>query len=468
MTMPTYFYGPDLQWQQFYAACTAKGVVATRVDIKHLDSLQELLKKGEKVILSYSSPQCIMATELQQHDSETALKAWLIGNNALLALKRSYRKTLVLVSTNADLDSIADTILPQSLRAALSQTAAKDTESLPVLSLLSGVLLQQDTDAQQSLATLIVSSLPVKEQGTAVYNAITTYKALNSQLADLQDTANKYQVLLTAEQNLQQTVTALNNDKQNLQQDITGLNNDKQNLQQENQLILNQLFQVQEELEKYFLHNKSLQRELNQQQEKAAELQKAITEQQKVNADLNNLLQACQKDAVAKQNHQAMLLKQAEREISKNEAEINQLQRQLAGASLTGQQAKAELNAVKNSTLWKAIAPVRKITTNSKKKQQQLQREMALINSCPLFDIAWYLQQNPDVAALNKDPIEHYLKYGAKEGRTPGPDFDGNWYISHYPDVAQSGINPLVHYIKFGQVEGRQTSPKLLQLKTPN
>lgn len=440
MTMPTYFYGPELHWQQFYTACTTQGVAATRVDIKRLTALQERLSTGEKVILCYSPPQSAIANNLQQQDAESVLNAWQTDTKALLALKRGYRKTLVLVPTNADINSIADTQLPQPLRSVLSQTAANDEASLPVLRLLAGVLLQQDIDAQQALATLIASSLQGQEQSCSVHNAIATYKQLNNQLASLQDTANKYQQLLTTEQNLQQK--------------ITGLTNDKHNLQQENQLILNQLFQVQEELEKYFLRNKSLESELAQQQGKVIELQKN--------------LQVNEREAVAKQNHQAMLLKQAEREIAKNEAEINQLQRQLASASLTGQQAKAELSAVKSSTLWKAIAPVRKITTNSKKKQQQLQREMALLNSCPLFDIAWYLQQNPDVAALNKDPIEHYLKYGAKEGRAPGPDFDGNWYISHYPDVAQSGINPLVHYIKFGQVEGRQTSPKLLQLKTPN
>lgn len=454
MTMPTYFYGPELHWQQFYAVCTAQGVAATQVDIKRLAALQEQLSKGEKVILCYSPPQSAIANNLQQQDAEAVLNAWQTDTKALLALKRGYRKTLVLVPTNADLNSIADTQLPQPLRAVLSQIAANDAASLPLLSLLAGVLLQHDADAQQAFAMLTASSLQGQEQSSAVYNAIATYKQLNNQLTSLQDTANKYQLLLTAEQNLQQDITGLNNDKQNLEQEVAGLHKDKQNLQQENQLLLNQLFQVQEELEKYYLHNKSLESALALQQAKVAELQ--------------NSAQANEREAVAKQNHQAMLLKQAERELAKHEAEINQLQRQLAGASLTGQQAKAELNAVKNSTLWKAIAPVRKITTNSKKKQQQLQREMALLRSCPLFDGDWYLQQNPDVAALNKDPIEHYLRYGATEGRAPGPDFDGNWYISHYPDVAQSGINPLVHYIKFGQVEGRQTSPKLLQLKTPN
>ena len=160
-----------------------------------------------------------------------------------------------------------------------------------------------------------------------------------------------------------------------------------------------------------------------------------------------------------------MLQKQAERELAKAQAEIDKLQRQLAGASLTGQQAIAELKTVKGSTMWKAMAPVRKLSSSAKKKQLQLQKDISLVRSCALFNADWYLQSYPDVEQSGADPIAHYLQYGAKEGRAPGPDFDGNWYLSHYPDVASSGVNPLVHYIKFGQLEGRQTSPKLLQLK---
>jgi predicted nucleic acid-binding Zn-ribbon protein len=38
-----------------------------------------------------------------------------------------------------------------------------------------------------------------------------------------------------------------------------------------------------------------------------------------------------------------------------------------------------------------------------------------------LFDPAWYLKNNPDVAAAGVDPIKHYLSHGAVEGRQPRP-----------------------------------------------
>ena len=79
-----------------------------------------------------------------------------------------------------------------------------------------------------------------------------------------------------------------------------------------------------------------------------------------------------------------------------------------------------------------------------------------IIAKSKYFDKKWYLQQNKDVAASKKDPVEHYLKYGWKEGRNPGPFFDGNKYLAKYPDVKAAKINPLLHYELFGKNENRQ------------
>jgi hypothetical protein len=51
------------------------------------------------------------------------------------------------------------------------------------------------------------------------------------------------------------------------------------------------------------------------------------------------------------------------------------------------------------------------------------------------------------------------VRTGAGKGRNPGPSFDGSWYLRQYPDVAASGENPLVHFIRFGAAEGRSASP---------
>jgi len=56
-----------------------------------------------------------------------------------------------------------------------------------------------------------------------------------------------------------------------------------------------------------------------------------------------------------------------------------------------------------------------------------------------MFDAAWYLERHPDVSAAGIDPIKHYLRTGAAEGRDPNPDFDTRWYLAQNPDVAAAG-----------------------------
>lgn len=50
------------------------------------------------------------------------------------------------------------------------------------------------------------------------------------------------------------------------------------------------------------------------------------------------------------------------------------------------------------------------------------------------FDRAWYLSQNPDVAAAGIDPLKHYLEHGVVEDRDPNPYFSAVWYRAHAPE----------------------------------
>jgi len=102
----------------------------------------------------------------------------------------------------------------------------------------------------------------------------------------------------------------------------------------------------------------------------------------------------------------------------------------------------------------------------------QDQEQARIIAASDLFDPAWYLNNNNDVHRRNIDPVEHYLRQGAREGRDPSPRFSTKAYVQRYPDVAASGLNPLFHYIKFGIREGRQIVPSsestyLVRLETP-
>ncbi|WP_428531536.1 Ig-like domain-containing protein [Rhodopila sp.] len=74
------------------------------------------------------------------------------------------------------------------------------------------------------------------------------------------------------------------------------------------------------------------------------------------------------------------------------------------------------------------------------------------------FDAAYYLANNPDVAAAGVDPAEHYATIGWKEGRNPDAFFNTDYYLNQNPDVAAAGIDPLTHYDTIGWKEGRDPS----------
>lgn len=84
-------------------------------------------------------------------------------------------------------------------------------------------------------------------------------------------------------------------------------------------------------------------------------------------------------------------------------------------------------------------------------------RDVALIAASGSFDRAFYCKRYPDIAGRGVDPIVHYVRNGAREGRFPHPDFDSRYYLNAYPDVAAAGANPLAHYLRHGAAEGRRT-----------
>jgi glycosyltransferase involved in cell wall biosynthesis len=69
-------------------------------------------------------------------------------------------------------------------------------------------------------------------------------------------------------------------------------------------------------------------------------------------------------------------------------------------------------------------------------------------------DQLWYLNAYPDVAAAGLDPVEHYLRFGWREGRDPRPDFSTLGYLALNDDVAAAGQNPLIHYLRNGGANG--------------
>lgn len=76
----------------------------------------------------------------------------------------------------------------------------------------------------------------------------------------------------------------------------------------------------------------------------------------------------------------------------------------------------------------------------------------------PLFDGAYYLSRNPDVARAGVDPYQHFMTFGWKEGRNPNAWFDLSYYRAQNPDVAATGVNLLSHFEQYGWKQGRDPS----------
>ena len=82
--------------------------------------------------------------------------------------------------------------------------------------------------------------------------------------------------------------------------------------------------------------------------------------------------------------------------------------------------------------------------------------EARFLEARGFFDKAYYLDRNPDIAASNVDPFEHFFLRGFKEGRRPNIVFDTCWYLETYSDVREAGANCLLHYALLGEREGRR------------
>jgi hypothetical protein len=246
-------------------------------------------------------------------------------------------------------------------------------------------------------------------------------------------------------------------------------------IKQENDLLILQLTQVQEELERNYLLNTSIEKELGvvktdnlQLVNSKANLESTIKNLQTAEGKLNQKLDVLTTAEKSKSELYAQSLQQLkikELELAKLNNQYDKAKGEIDILNHRLQQSSGEIEVIKSSMLWKSAEPMRKlarVVQKVDKKRAKLQQDIGLLLTSEYFDAQWYLDTYPDVAASNTNPAEHYLKFGAKEGRFPSPRFDGNWYLKRYPDIAIADINPLIHFIKFGISEGRSASPKML------
>jgi ADP-heptose:LPS heptosyltransferase/GT2 family glycosyltransferase len=86
--------------------------------------------------------------------------------------------------------------------------------------------------------------------------------------------------------------------------------------------------------------------------------------------------------------------------------------------------------------------------------------EYELLARSGLFDAEYYVKSNPEIAALNVDPLLHYLEKGCRERRNPSASFDTPYYLSLCSALGESPDNPLAHYLTVGISRGLTPNPR--------
>jgi hypothetical protein len=99
-------------------------------------------------------------------------------------------------------------------------------------------------------------------------------------------------------------------------------------------------------------------------------------------------------------------------------------------------------------------------------REQVMRWWNALYHGLPSdFDKAQYLHLNPDVAEASVDPVQHFLKFGRKEGRCWQRGLPRGFVPAEYlglnPDVAKAKADPVRHFLEFGRAQGRSWKPGL-------
>jgi hypothetical protein len=124
----------------------------------------------------------------------------------------------------------------------------------------------------------------------------------------------------------------------------------------------------------------------------------------------------------------------------------------LATKAAAARAAEARSLHLSQSSAWRVARELRRLWEQCErmlgKPGPVTEHDRELVTRSGLFDRDWYLATYADIAAIDVDPLGHYLRWGGFEGRNPGPAFDSTAYLLAHPELAESGINPLVHHLR--------------------
>ncbi|MGE6606446.1 hypothetical protein ACQKE4_07975 [Halomonas sp. NPDC076908] len=316
-------------------------------------------------------------------------------------------------------------------------------------------------------------------------------QAFDSQQKEKQD---EHALLLQQLQNTQQVVAERTNELQ-VQREIAKQGEERlqereqqlQVLKQENE-ALNQAFDSQQkekqdeerlqereqQLQVLKQENEALNQAFDSQQKEKEASQQALNTVQNESAQLLSTLQQTQ------QAYESLYIEQQTlpEQLSTNQQELvksasdqaylrQQLEKHQSELNTLRTESEQRIHRLERLVQWLRVHAQRHAIAayrSSRGYKKALPKQIAALEASSLFDADWYCAQYPDVAQANIQPAEHFIKFGAIDGRHPGPLFSTEFYLTHYEDVAASGQHPLLHYLHYGKEENREIHPPHYQL----
>ncbi|MGP8291735.1 hypothetical protein ACT3OH_15835 [Vreelandella zhanjiangensis] len=429
----------------------------------------------------------------------------------MLALFRRHRHQLALLGMGpCETFTLARELPEQWLEATIQAeiTLQRLPQPVPLYWLAAVQLITEDASLQKLMAYLTASSLacsaPKVGATDMVQEALERLHALEKSAEQTAGQKEKEKLLSEEAESKREAV----------EQENTQLSQELQSHWEENALLLEQLHSVQEALEEALLQHKDNATVLAQAEQKRDTHASALEKEKKHHkAAAKALKNAEQKVTELQKNAQQLLLqlKQAETNRAKAQETAKSVAKEMS-ALKAAQKARAQtekqlqaytqtlnitqeenellltqlhsvqealkttyLNAqadnmqtqhdthqqihkLKSVITWlrahayrHAVAAYR----DSRSYKKTLPRLISLLEHSELFDADWYRAQYKDVAETNINPAEHFIKFGAIEGRNPSPLFNTEFYLENHPDVAVSGQHPLLHYLRDGIKEQR-------------
>ncbi|MBC6437964.1 MAG: hypothetical protein GDA52_07475 [Rhodobacteraceae bacterium] len=74
----------------------------------------------------------------------------------------------------------------------------------------------------------------------------------------------------------------------------------------------------------------------------------------------------------------------------------------------------------------------------------------------PFFDAEFYFSRYPDIARVEMDPVWHYIRSGAAEGRDPSPLFSTKVYVKQHPKAACGQNTPFDNWLRYTRKKGKR------------